>query len=375
MNEYIFIHGKNSSLSRAELSSIFHEEVIFQMQDFTVVRTERVTDQSFMNRLGGTIKICQMIRGNPIDAIIDGAKREKIPYAISQYGGHERLSQTLIAFKKELRKRGANARFLNKDFTNITSGQLNKSRLLEKGIDLVRCFYEGQEHWAKTIAFQDIDSYSKRDFDRPKRDMKVGMMPPKLCQIMINLAKPGEQSTVYDPFCGLGGVVMEGALMGRPVMGSDIKGRLIDSTMKNLEWLAKEWQLDTVIDDKHFFQHDATQPFPKRIPDDLVMVTETYLGPVLGQFPDASKREEIFKTLDNINRGFLTNAVELLSSGMRVVFCLPYFRSKKGAEYYPEQLISDYEALGFTRENELRSLCYERKTQVVGREVMVFRKN
>ena len=362
-------------LSQAELSSLFHEEVKVQTQDISVVRTDRELGQAFMNRLGGSIKMCQVFEGSPIDQILSASQREKIPYAISQYGGHERLSSTLIDFKKELRKRGVNARFLNKDFTNITSGQLNKSRLLEKGVDLVRCFYEGSEHWGKTIAFQDIDSYSMRDYEKPKRDMKVGMMPPKLCQMMINLAQPREGTTIYDPFCGLGGVVMEAALLKQPTLGSDIKGRLIDSTIKNLQWLNQHWKLDTPLDDQHFFQHDATQPFPtKKFPKDLMIVTETYLGPPLDHFPDASKREEIFTTLDAINRGFFKEAAEIVPSGNRIVFCLPYFRSKKGAEYYPEAMITAYEAFGYVRENELRSLCYERKTQIVGREVMVFRK-
>ena len=40
---------------------------------------------------------------------------------------------------------------------------------------------------AKTVWVQDIDAYSKRDINR-ERSMTVGMMPPKLAQIMINLS-------------------------------------------------------------------------------------------------------------------------------------------------------------------------------------------
>jgi tRNA G10 N-methylase Trm11 len=40
---------------------------------------------------------------------------------------------------------------------------------------------------AETIWVQDIESYTERDIDRD-RSMTVGMMPPKLAQIMINLA-------------------------------------------------------------------------------------------------------------------------------------------------------------------------------------------
>lgn len=38
-----------------------------------------------------------------------------------------------------------------------------------------------------TLACQDVDAYAKRDTEK-SRDMVVGMMPPKLCQMMINIA-------------------------------------------------------------------------------------------------------------------------------------------------------------------------------------------
>ncbi|MFZ1683180.1 MAG: hypothetical protein WAU88_03525, partial [Candidatus Zixiibacteriota bacterium] len=41
---------------------------------------------------------------------------------------------------------------------------------------------------AQTVRIQDIDAYAARDQARPHRDAKVGMLPPKLAQIIINLA-------------------------------------------------------------------------------------------------------------------------------------------------------------------------------------------
>lgn len=42
------------------------------------------------------------------------------------------------------------------------------------------------------------------------RSMVVGMMPPKIAQIMINLATKGERSiAIWDPFCGLGTTLIE----------------------------------------------------------------------------------------------------------------------------------------------------------------------
>jgi hypothetical protein len=52
---------------------------------------------------------------------------------------------------------------------------------------------------------QNIDGYSERDYGK-NRDMQIGMLPPKLAQIMINISSPlplGEGLGVrafYDPF-------------------------------------------------------------------------------------------------------------------------------------------------------------------------------
>jgi tRNA G10 N-methylase Trm11 len=56
---------------------------------------------------------------------------------------------------------------------------------------------------------QNIDEYSKRDYSKD-RDMQIGMLPPKLSQMMINLSGG---KTIYDPFVGLGTVLIESLYM------------------------------------------------------------------------------------------------------------------------------------------------------------------
>jgi len=371
MKDYIFIHGKNSSLSLQEMRAVFNENLIFQNILFSVVHSSEKVDQAMMNRLGGIIKICEVFSEDPVEVIIRNSKTTKIVFGLSQYGGHERLSEPLAGLKNKIKAKGRNTRFLNKNFSNISSGQLNKSKILEKGVDIIRCFFEGKEVWARTIAFQDIDSYSLRDYEKPKRDMKVGMMPPKLAQMMINYSEAKMGGTIYDPFCGLGGILMEAVLMNFEVMGSDIKGRLIDSTTKNLDWLKQNYQLPATS--YQLFQHDATQQFPpKKFPNNVTVVTEAYLGPPMLKYPPAEKQKEVFELLHGINQNFLTNISEVIKSGNRIVMCFPFYRSGDKKDFYAEEYLREYESLGFAIQNELRSLLYERQNQVVGREIIIF---
>lgn len=71
-----------------------------------------------------------------------------------------------------------------------------------------------------------------RDYGRPARDARVGMLPPKLAQIMLNLSVKDEKSgTVLDPFCGTGVLLQEAALAGFDFIGSDIEPRMVEMTL------------------------------------------------------------------------------------------------------------------------------------------------
>ncbi len=83
--------------------------------------------------------------------------------------------------------------------------------------------------------------------------MIVGMMPPKLVQMMINLAGPSinaesnrKLSAIYDPFCGLGTTLIEAANMGiTEVYGSDLSPEMVRATTDSLDEFIKTekmWQ-------------------------------------------------------------------------------------------------------------------------------------
>ena len=93
---------------------------------------------------------------------------------------------------------------------------------------------------ARTKKVQDITDYTDRDRNRPKRDAYVGMLPPKLAQIIINLASGNNQiagKRLLDPFCGTGVIPQEALLMGFDVYGTDIEQKMIDYSQINIEWL------------------------------------------------------------------------------------------------------------------------------------------
>jgi len=60
-------------------------------------------------------------------------------------------------------------------------------------------------------------------------------LPPKLARCMVNLARTPRGGTLLDPFCGIGGILLEAGLIGAKVVGIDISQKMIDGAEKNLK--------------------------------------------------------------------------------------------------------------------------------------------
>src|SRR5690606_12044605 len=190
----------------------------------------------------------------------------------------------------------------------LSAAQVHHNDLLEEGnVEFLVTGSGAQFSLAKTTGVQDIAAYGKRDHGRPSRDAKVGMLPPKLAQIMLNLAsvKPGQ--TVLDPFCGTGVVLQEALLLGAQACGSDLEPRMVGMARNNLEWLGHEY--DIVTSDIPLHSGDARK-IDWSCPFDAV-VSELYLGPPLSSEPSHDKLTSITAEIDNLLVGSLKNIAQV----------------------------------------------------------------
>ena len=99
--------------------------------------------------------------------------------------------------------------------------------------------------------FYDLKPH-KRPFFYP------GSMSPKLARCMVNLTGVTAGDLVLDPFCGTGGILIEAGIMGARVVGADIDERMVEGTIKNLEYCG--------VKDYQIFQCDARNiELPNRV--------------------------------------------------------------------------------------------------------------
>jgi tRNA (guanine10-N2)-dimethyltransferase len=60
-------------------------------------------------------------------------------------------------------------------------------------------------------------------------------LPPTLARCMVNLARTSRRGNLLDPFCGVGGILVEAGMIGAKPIGIDIDREMIEGARKNLE--------------------------------------------------------------------------------------------------------------------------------------------
>lgn len=84
-----------------------------------------------------------------------------------------------------------------------------------------------------TMGFRDR-SPMRRPFFHPST------MLPKMARCLVNLARVKRGNVLLDPFCGAGGILIEGGLIGCQVVGSDVKESMVKGALSNLEYYGIE---------------------------------------------------------------------------------------------------------------------------------------
>jgi tRNA (guanine10-N2)-dimethyltransferase len=222
------------------------------------------------------------------------------------------------------------------------------------------------------VNVQDIEGYAARDQARPYRDARVGMLPPKLAQTIINLGASSLEPTkqlLLDPFCGTGVVLQEAGLMGFDVYGTDINPRMVEYTIGNLHWLREKF--DVAGEYVRIELGDATKHKWQK-PIDIV-ACETFLGQPLMSLPNSEHLSKIIYEANLINHNFIKNLAPQLKSGTRICLAVPAWRGIHEFLHLP--MLDHLTELGYNRVKFVHAsksdLIYHRENQVVARELVV----
>ncbi|MAE12955.1 hypothetical protein CMO92_00180 [Candidatus Woesearchaeota archaeon] len=89
----------------------------------------------------------------------------------------------------------------------------------------------------KTSWITKLEYENKENFENRKPHKRPSPHPsslhPKLARAMINLS---QSKTILDPFCGTGGILIEGCILKKKMIGSDISKWMLNKARKNLNY-------------------------------------------------------------------------------------------------------------------------------------------
>ncbi len=393
---YIALLGRQPELSIAELERTYGNVSWFSEQS---ARFEPPTTTTSVDiqKLGGSQKIGKIILEGPAgdwrkasEAIVrhyagEWAKRDgKITLGISAYDfqtSTRDVQKTGLLLKGKLKASGVSLRLIPNQELALSSATShhNKLGLSDNKVELLVIHGRDGIIIAESVGAQNITALAARDQGRPRRDAFVGMLPPKLAQIMINLAignsvvnPEAKPLRVLDPFCGTGVLLQEAALLGQAVYGTDLAEKMIRYSRDNLNWLKDTYRLDF---DWYLHEGDATNT-QWQAPIDAV-VAETYLGQPFSAPPSPAKLNEVVGNCNNIISSFLRNLSGQVKPGTQIVVAVPAWRDKAGA-FTHLPLTKQIGELGFERVSlktvDSSRLMYFRPDQVVARELLILKK-
>jgi SAM-dependent methyltransferase len=399
----VCILGRQPALGLAELERLYGPARIRPLKGAALLDID-AADINF-KRLGGTIKVARIL--NVIDSLkwpqlIDYLLKTvpqhlqflpdgKFTLGVSAYDlpvSAGQINKDLLKVKKVIKNTARPVRIVPNKLPHLNSAQVLHNKLTSRGAwELVFIKDGNQTILAQTMFVQDIEAYAARDQARPKRDARVGMLPPKLAQILINLAVGDLESklpesdnkafgltrlTVLDPFCGTGVVLQEALLMGYSVVGADLEPRMVEYAKTNLLWLVKN---NPGIQGRVVLESgDATD---QQWPPFSVLASELYLGRPLNSLPGPEKLKTIVNDVNTITKKFLNNLAGQIKPGRQLCLAVPAWQKPDGS-FINLPVIDQITDMGYNyldlKHGRREDLVYSREGQTVARQLLILEK-
>lgn len=381
MPKLIFQLGNTPELSKRELSSLFPDTELDELQPNIILADVDDTAENLIAILGGTVKIFEYI-----EAITDPTEDEitqkllrlleeregKITFAIAELGRDHLPAVSIRTLKSELAAQARAVRYLEDSRHGLSAALLLHKK---NTIELALIQHNSEVIIAKTVAIQNIDEWSKIDRQKPYADRKKGMLPPKVARMMVNIALGPQvlndvpsDITIYDPFCGSGTVLLEAILMGvHSVVGSDQDQNSVSGTIQNIEWMLPQYQTAPKY---HVFTHDVTRPTQLPAQSITHIVTEPFLG---RQTPKITQLENIYTGLERLYLGAFKQWTRFLQDEARIVIIFPRTEAEfhnRTRTFALNNLIDKLAKIGYTTQSE--PIIYRRPQAVVQREIYTF---
>ena len=401
--KHFFILGNNPTLSIAEISAVFPDAKNLELLNASVLVLEtaqKVNAKDLIKKLGGTIKIGVIKKETSKNDLLKEAKLlideqinstssqgeaqscasriGKFNFGFSFYGkGKMNLKVLGMETKKHLREKNISCRWVTSKEATLSSVVVEQNKLTKTGIEINIIEKDNHVLIGQTLDVQPFKELSYRDYNRPARDNKSGMLPPKLAQIMINLtAETRHDAFLLDPFCGSGTIITEAMLMGyKNLIGSDISKKAVEDTKENISWIQEKF---SVRDLRSTICEISATELSKKIKNNSIdaIATEPYLGPQRGRI----EFKKTIRELEDLYSKAITEFEKVLKPDGTIVMLFPVFYN----EHFINPKLGKFKIINPIPENLRKNkniklsprntIIYGREGQKVWREIVILKR-
>ncbi|MBT3834710.1 hypothetical protein HOF56_00515 [Candidatus Peribacteria bacterium] len=409
MSSYCALLGHQPHISLAELNVLLPDMKIDKLwsQQIITFTSKTEIDSDWLRNAGGTVLIAKEISSNKktkeLESIVPQMlykelkdTKRKATFSFRCFGiPRSKIRSLYKDCKQFLKEKSMPSRYIGNDRNPAKPGTLMLRGI--PGADACELLLINDipnkkkkskstkdDIWiGKTCAVQDIKEYSERDVNKPFRDTNVGLLPPKLAQIMINLSQmlTGKETkglTIWDPFCGSGVIALETLIKKSNILASDKSIKAVNGCTENIKWLRKKDKTPKAITSEIWKQDALKSCELPKIPD--CIVTETTLGPPLKKTPTKREVATLIREAEKIEVGFFENMKEMLPD-TPIICCFPVYITRDGEKNFLPKAIQKIQKLGYRitcvsnkyiKATSRHSLLYLRNDQHVGREILCF---
>jgi len=274
------LSGEHPTLPAAEAIAAIKAEhrayKVIEQLDQVLIAESKAKPDVLAERLGMCREICWHLCTSDVDEVLDAVGSSDIVDLVP----HGRTFAVRVRRVKR-HSPGVNVLKLAGEIADLIASEVEfKVDLVKPDVEILGVLTDNRCVIGLTAARVDRAQFSMR---RPtmRAAFHPGTLMPLLARCMVNLARTPRKGTLLDPFCGVGGILIEAGLIGAKPIGVDIDREMIEGARRNLEASGiSEYQL-MVGDARHLpmLQVDAIAtdpPFGRQATTAGVPVEELY---------------------------------------------------------------------------------------------------
>jgi len=412
-SDKLYIFGRNPELSLAEIIARYNviqsAPIIKELSANGIIIESK--QHIAIKNCGAVLKKCKIIavflKNTPIseiqpvlDSHISGEYIiDKSNWGISSYNDNNFSSQNATLNPQtlhQLAKKGFKSIGIKKAYfippmegSFLTPQKLLRKKIIDEGIEFILWYRENDIILCQTEEVINIDSFAKRDKDRPHKRLLL-LLGLALARTMVNLVsieKNNHNLLIYDPFCGMGSIVQEAYILGLQAMGSDIDESCVSRSKENLNWISQTQgknfrkKYGNFPSDK-IFEMDITAPnFPLLRKFDGCIVAEPNLLTPLKAYPLVFEAKKMISQFEENYKKYLKEINQILPSGGICVLIFPQIHTAENIRLSLEieRLLNKYKfKMCEIKANNAKFpafFIHAWKNPIIERQIVVFKKN